>query len=66
MVITAGTLLKMAWSFRIAGESAWAIVSPVTLGTRLCAGVLLLAVTEIASGLHDWKKMRAWKTMKER
>ncbi len=29
--------------FMIAGESAWAIVAPVTLGTMLCAGVLLFA-----------------------
>ena len=43
MVIAGGTLLKMAWSFNIAGESAWAIVLPVTLGTMLCAAVLLLA-----------------------
>jgi hypothetical protein len=43
MVIAAGTLLKMVWSFKVAGESAWAIVPPVTLGTMLCAGVLLLA-----------------------
>ena len=43
MVITAGTLLKIAWSFKVAGDSAWAIVPPVTLGTMLCAGVLLLA-----------------------
>ena len=43
LVITAGTVLKMAWSFMIAGENAWAIVAPVTLGTMLCAGVLLFA-----------------------
>jgi hypothetical protein len=43
MVIAGGTLLKMVWSFRIAGESAWAIVPPVALGTMLCAGVLLFA-----------------------
>jgi hypothetical protein len=43
IVITAGTVLKMAWSFKVAGDSAWAIVPPVTFGTMLCAGVLLLA-----------------------
>jgi hypothetical protein len=43
MVITAGTVLKMAWSFQVAGASAWAIVPPATLGTMVCAGVLLLA-----------------------
>jgi hypothetical protein len=43
MVITAGTLLKVAWSFQVAGASAWAIVPPVTLGTMVCAAVLLLA-----------------------
>ena len=42
MVIAAGTLLKIVWSFQVAGERAWAIVLPVTLGTMLCAGVLLL------------------------
>jgi hypothetical protein len=42
-VVIAGTLLKVAWSFRVAGESAWAVVPPVTLGTILCAGVLLVA-----------------------
>ena len=43
MVITAATPLKVAWSFNVAGNGAWAIVPPVTLGTMLCAGVLLLA-----------------------
>ena len=43
IVIAAGTLLKVAWSFRVAGESAWAIVPPVALGTVVCAVVLLLA-----------------------
>jgi hypothetical protein len=42
-IVVAGTLLKVAWSFKLAGESAWAIVPPVTLGTMLCAGVLLVA-----------------------
>jgi hypothetical protein len=43
MVIAAGTLLKIAWSFQVAGASAWAIVAPVTFGTMMCVGGLLLA-----------------------
>jgi hypothetical protein len=42
-IVIAGTLLKVAWSFNLAGESAWAIVPPATLGTMLCTGVLLVA-----------------------
>jgi type IV secretory pathway VirB2 component (pilin) len=43
LIIAAGTLLKVVWSFMVAGESAWAIIPPVALGTAVCAGVLLLA-----------------------
>ena len=43
IVIGAGTLLKVAWSFRIAGDSAWAIVPPVAAGTTVCAVALLFA-----------------------
>jgi hypothetical protein len=46
-VITSGTLLKIAWSFRVAGSSAWVIVPPVALGTVVCAGVLLIAYTRV-------------------
>jgi hypothetical protein len=42
-VIAGGTLLKMVWSFKIAGDSAWAVVPPVTLGMMVCTAVLLLA-----------------------
>jgi len=46
-VIGSGTLLKVAWSFRAAGSSAWVIVPPVVLGTVVCAGVLLIAYTRV-------------------
>lgn len=39
-VISAGTLLKIIWSFYFAGASAWAIVPPVALGFVVCASVL--------------------------
>lgn len=40
VVIGLGTLLKVLWSFSVAGDSAWAIVPPVALGTSLCGGTL--------------------------
>jgi hypothetical protein len=46
-VIGAGTLLKIAWSFRVAGSSAWAIIPPVALGTAVCAGVLWIAYRRV-------------------
>ena len=42
-VIVAGTALKVAWSFYVAGTSAWIIVPPVALGNAVCAGVLTYA-----------------------
>ena len=35
-VIGAGTLLKVSWSFRLAGDTAWVIIPPVALGTAVC------------------------------
>jgi hypothetical protein len=46
-VIGAGTLLEIAWSFRVAGSSAWAIIPPVALGTAVCAGVLWIAYRRV-------------------
>ena len=46
-VIASGTLLKVGWLFHEAGSSAWAIVPPVTLGTALCAGVLMIAHRQV-------------------
>jgi hypothetical protein len=46
-VIAGGTLLKIAWSFRIAGESAWAIMPPVVVGTAVCAVLLVLAYRRV-------------------
>ena len=43
LVIVAGTALKLAWSFYMAGASAWAIVPPVAVGNAICAGVLFYA-----------------------
>ena len=43
IVIGVGTLLKVIWSFYVAGDSAWSIVPPVALGTAVCAGMLLYA-----------------------
>jgi len=42
-VIGLGTLLKVIWSFYVAGDSAWTIVPPVALGTAVCAGMLFYA-----------------------
>src|SRR5262245_61384911 len=42
-VIGAGTLLKMAWLFRVGGRDAWVIVPPVAVGTAICASVLVVA-----------------------
>jgi hypothetical protein len=42
-VIVAGTALKLAWSFYVAGASAWIIVPPVALGNAIVAGVLIYA-----------------------
>ena len=42
-VIVAGTALKMAWSFYVAGTSAWVIVPAVAVGNAVCAGVLTYA-----------------------
>ena len=43
LVITAGTALKVAWSFYVGGASAWIIVPPVALGNAVVAGVLFYA-----------------------
>ena len=43
LVIIAGTTLKVAWSFYVAGVSAWIIVTPVALGNAVCAAVLTYA-----------------------
>ena len=43
VVIGLGTLLKVVWSFAVAGDSAWAIVVPVAVGTAVCAGTLFYA-----------------------
>jgi hypothetical protein len=47
IVIVVGTLLKVMWSFQVAGDSAWSIVPPVALGTAVCAGVLLFAYRRV-------------------
>lgn len=43
LVIVSGTALKVAWSFYVAGASAWVIVPPVALGNAACVGVLTYA-----------------------
>ena len=43
IVIGGGTLLKVIWSFYMAGDSAWSIVPPVALGTAVCGGMLVYA-----------------------
>jgi hypothetical protein len=43
VVIGAGTLLKVTWSFWVAGDSAWSIIPPVALGTAICTCALLVA-----------------------
>jgi hypothetical protein len=42
-VIGCGTLLKVGWLFRVAGNNAWVIVLPVAIGTAVCAAALLTA-----------------------
>jgi hypothetical protein len=42
-IICAGALLKVAWSFRVAGDNAWSIVLPVVLGNAVCAVALFFA-----------------------
>jgi hypothetical protein len=49
IVIGAGTLLKVSWSFRLAGDTAWVILPPVALGTAVVLGVLLIT---------DWRVRR--------
>jgi hypothetical protein len=46
-VVGAGTLLKVAWLFRVAGSNAWVIVPPVVLGTAVCVAVLLIAYQRV-------------------
>ena len=46
-VISAGTMLKVAWLFREGGSHAWVIVPPVALGTAVCASVLLVAYRRV-------------------
>ena|SRR5688572_1374806 len=36
VLITAGTLLKVAWSFYFGGESGWTIVPPAAVGFVVC------------------------------
>ena len=43
LVIVAGTVLKVAWSFYVGGASAWIIVPPVAVGNVVVAGVLTYA-----------------------
>jgi hypothetical protein len=46
-VIGAGTLLKVAWLFRLGGGDAWVIVPPVALGTAICGGVLVISYRRV-------------------
>ena len=47
IVICAGTVLKIIWSFYFGGETAWAIIPPVALGFVVCTGVLLYAFRRV-------------------
>ncbi len=47
IVIALGTLLKVIWSFNVAGESAWSIVPPVALGFVVCTSTLLYAYRRV-------------------
>jgi hypothetical protein len=47
VVIGGGTLLKIIWSFSVAGDSAWSIVPPVAFGTTVCAVMLWLAYRRV-------------------
>jgi lysylphosphatidylglycerol synthetase-like protein (DUF2156 family) len=39
VLICAGTLLKVIWSFYFCGDSGWSIVSPAAVGFVVCAGI---------------------------
>jgi hypothetical protein len=43
VLITAGTLLKVAWSFYFGGESGWTIVPPAAVGFVVCTVILWYA-----------------------
>jgi hypothetical protein len=43
LVISAGTALKVAWSFYVGGASAWIIVPPIAFGNAVVAGVMFYA-----------------------
>jgi hypothetical protein len=47
VVISAGTLLKVAWSFYFGGESGWTIVPPAAFGFVVCTGILLYAYRRV-------------------
>lgn len=57
VVIGLGTLLKVIWSFAVAGDRAAAIVPPVALGTAVCAFTLLYAYWR--THRHAWQRDRA-------
>jgi hypothetical protein len=42
-VINGGALLKVVWSFHVAGSNAWSIVPPVTLGALIVNAVMVYA-----------------------
>jgi hypothetical protein len=43
VVINAGAVLKVIWSFYFGGGTAWSIVPAVSLGALICNGVLVYA-----------------------
>ena len=46
-LITAGTLLKVAWSFYFGGESGWTIVPPAVVGFVVCTMILWCAYRRV-------------------
>ena len=48
VVLNAGVLLKLIWSFFFGGSTAWSIVPPVAIGLVICNLSLLLAYRRLA------------------
>jgi hypothetical protein len=54
VLITAGTLLKVAWSFYFGRASGWTIVPPAVVGFVVCMVILWYAYRRVhqVEGMH--------------
>jgi hypothetical protein len=50
LVINAGAILKVVWSFYFAGAIAWSIIPAVSLGAAVINGVMLYAYLRVRRG----------------